>query len=360
MKKKIFVLPLFVVLLFLAFTNKPYGEAWKVSTIAGLELDGKIIDGQGQKAHFTWSTGNTAIDANDNLYIIDKNCLRRVDAAAKVTSLLGEGAMDENSNDLKLSPLPGNSGICIDKENNLYVSNETGHIIYKINPDGKSEIFAGQDNRIQGNNDGNKLEAGFNTPTAICFDDAGNMYVADTYNYSVRKISTDGKVTTIITAARSGIYMKGFSADNKDLKLKEFRAIAVDSKGNVYIPQTHIGNAVVKISPAGETSIFAGNVNEPTYSGTAYDGVGAAAKFLPIQTLAIDNDDNLIVGEGGRVRKITPDAVVTTLAGKEGVTDWADGIGAKARFNSINGISINSKGDILVSDKYCIRKLVKQ
>jgi sugar lactone lactonase YvrE len=359
MNKKMLALYFLSVLLSLAFTNKPYGETWSVSTIAGMEIDSKIIDGQGQKAHFTWSTGNCTIDANDNLYVIDKNCLRKVDASGNVTSLYGEGAADENSNDLKLPPLPGKAGICIDKDNNLYVSNETTHTIYKISTNGKSEIFAGQDDISQGNKDGDRLKASFNTPTAICFDKAGNMYVADTYNYSVRKISTDGEITTIASPGKLGIYMKGFSADSKDFKLKEFRAIAVDSKGNVYIPQTHIGTCIVKISPDGEVSIFAGDANVPTYSGTAYDGTGAAARFLGIQTLAMDKDDNLIVGEEARVRKITPAALVTTLAGKEGGYDWADGIGAKARFYSINGISINSKGNILVSDKYCIRKMIQ-
>jgi hypothetical protein len=359
MKKKMFWLYFFSVLMSVAFIYKPYGETWSVSTIAGLERDSKIIDGQGDKAHFTWSTGNCTIDANDNLYVIDKNCLRKVDAAEKVTSLYGEGAADENKNDLKLPLLPGKAGICIDKDKNLYVSSETEHAIYKISPDGKSEIFAGQDDGTQKKLDGPRLEAGFNTPTAICFDKAGNMYVADTYNYSVRKISTDGKVTTIAGTGKLGIYMKGFSEASNDFKLKEFRAIAVDSKGNVYIPQTHIGTCIVKISPAGEVNTFAGDVNVPVYSGTAYDGNGADARFLAIQSLAIDKDDNLIVGEGERLRKITAAAVVTTLAGKEGYVDWADGVGAKARFENINGISINSKGNILVTDKYCIRKITR-
>ena len=95
------------------------------------------------------------------------------------------------------------------------------------------------------------------------------------------------------------------------------------------------------------------------FSAGLSDGQGPTARFNAPLGLAIDKDDNLIIGEKTRVRKATPAGVVTTLAGNE-TADWRDAAGTKAMFRSINGLSIDSKGNILASDQYCIRKLSRQ
>ncbi|MBL0152405.1 MAG: hypothetical protein IPP93_02520 [Chitinophagaceae bacterium] len=103
----------------------------------------------------------------------------------------------------------------------------------------------------------------------------------------------------------------------------------------------------------------AGDVTALTPTGVNHDGTGKAARFLQIGALAIDKDDNLIVGEITRIRKVSPAGVVTTLAGSE-EQDWRDAAGAKARFRSVKGLSVDAAGNIFVSDQYCIRKMVKQ
>lgn len=330
-------------------------ENWSVTTVAGWEENGHIIDGKGNKASFTWELGPSALDVSGNLFVIDQNCLRKVDPEMNVSTLFGVGVFDINGNSLDINPLPGQDGICTDKSGNIYVSSRRDHMIYKISPDKTVTPFAG-DNGYKGKDDGPALEAGFNGPTRICMDKNGNIYVADTYNSMIRKISADGKVTTIAGNGQIGDFKPG---TGKAVQFQEIWAIAVDSKGNVYVSQNGRGSAVIKITPAGAASQFAGDVTALTPTGVNHDGAGKAARFLQIGALAIDKDDNLIVGESTRIRKVSPAGVVTTLAGSD-EQDWRDAAGAKARFRSVKGLSVDAAGNIFVSDQYCIRKMVKQ
>jgi hypothetical protein len=337
--------------------NKAPAETWNVTTIAGWEEDGKIIDGKGPNAHFSSKVNASAIDANDNLYVLDEICLRKVDAETNVTTLFGVGATDEKYYNINVPELPGwpGSGLCMDKEGNYYVSSNNQHAIYKISPDKKVSLFAGAEG-YKGKDDGPRLEAEFYSPSGLCIDKAGNMYVADTYNGMVRKVSVDGKVTTLAGNGKTSDFKPGLS---RDAQFGEVRHIAVDSKGNVFVAQNgQRGSCVAKINPQGVVSNFVGDFDGLRPAGDN-NGTGKAAKFMRINALAIDASDNLIIGENTRVRKATPAGVVTTLAGNER-QDWRDAVGTKAMFRGIYGLSIDSKGNILVSDWFCIRKMSKQ
>lgn len=356
MKTKLFSLLPITILVFsnLSAQQLP-STTWDVRTIAGWEDDNNTIDGRGVKSHFTWQVYNSAFDENDNLYVIDQTCIRKLDTDTNITTLFGMGAMDSDRNMLNIQESPGKNGICVDKEGNVYVSNDNTHAIYRITPDKKVEVFAGEEG-YKGKGDGNRLEAGFYGPSALCMDKAGNMYVADSYNGLVRKISLDGKVTTLAGNGQTGDFKPG---SGKDAQFGQMKAIAVDSKGNVYIEQNGgRSSCVAKISPNGVVSNFVGDSEEVLQSGVSPDGTGKSARFMRINALAVDKEDNLIIGERTRIRKVTPSGVVTTLAGNETDT-WRDGPGNKAMFSVIGGLSIDSKGNIFVSDQYCIRKMSK-
>jgi sugar lactone lactonase YvrE len=357
MKKQLIITALAVAALSFTTLNKPAAETWTVTTIAGWEEDGKTIDGKGPKAHFSSKVNASAIDANDNLYVLDEICLRKVDAETNVTTLFGIGATDADYNSINVPQIPGwpGSGLCMDKEGNWYVSSDNQHAIYKISPDKKATLFAGAQG-YKGKDDGPRLEAEFYNPAALCMDKTGNIYVADAYNGLVRKISVDGMVKTMAGNGKTSDFKSGLA---KDAQFGEVRSIAVDSKGNVFVAQNgQRGCCVAKISPQGVVSNFVGDFDGLRPPGDN-NGTGKAAKFMRINALAIDANDNLIIGENTRVRKATPAGVVTTLAGNE-TQDWRDATGTKAMFRGIYGLSIDSKGNILVSDWFCIRKMTKQ
>jgi sugar lactone lactonase YvrE len=120
--------------------------------------------------------------------------------------------------------------------------------------------------------------------------------------------------------------------------------VAVDSTGNVYVADTN-NNRIRKITPAGLVTTLAGST-----SGFA-DGNGIAAKFSYPNGLAVDSIGNVYVADSGnnKIRKITPDGVVSTLAGS-GLRGSEDGIVTAASFNSPNGVALDSKGNIYVAD----------
>jgi hypothetical protein len=319
-------------------TNEP-AEIYTVTTLAGGTDDGTLRDGPGNKAGFGKTVGRCATDKEGNVYVLDNRCLRKISADGTVTTLMGEYVYDREGNPLELPKLGFADGICVDPEGNIFISSGNTHSIKKI-VDGKVlELYAGTEG-YSGADDGDIKKAEFSNPQGICMDKAGNIYVADAYNYKVRKISVDGK--TVSTLAGKGEVEAFTPGTGKTAGFREFRSIVVDSKGNVFITQENspTGSAIVKITPTGVVSIFAGALNR--VPGEGKDATGKAADFLRINALAIDADDNIYVGENYRVRKITPAGIVTTIAGAN-EPQWRDAAGAKARFGMINGLSTDSR-----------------
>jgi hypothetical protein len=347
MKKKI-VLP--VTVLLSVFFFQP--ESWTVSTVCGANDTGHQYDGDKEKACFTDKVGHSSVDASGNLYVVDMDALRKVMPDGSVTSLFGGFISDASGNKITLPTLNNLKGVCVGKDDMIYVSD--GNTIKKIDPATRNAtLFAGSTE--SGNDDGPALEARFDNPRGLCMDKQGNLYVADANNRRIRKIAAvTAQVTTLAGNERDGSYKPG---TGKAANFFPFRSIAIDSKGNIYVPQNgNAGHCVAKVSPTGVVTTIAG---DPEYRGQANDGTGKSAHFNRMNCVAVDAQDNVIVGEEYRIRKITPAGVVTTIAGIN-EPQWKDGDGAKARFGLVGGISVDNKGSIYISDLYCIRKMVRQ
>src|SRR6185436_3760090 len=144
----------------------------------------------------------------------------------------------------------------------------------------------------------------------LAFDTAGKLWVADSYNSTIRKITPDGAVSTV--AGKTGDYGRT-DGPAADARFSFPQGIAVDSTGNVFVAETFYP-AIRKVTPDGVVSTFAGDMFVP---GGYDDGVGRAASFTQPWGLAIDASDNLYVSDsyGSIIRRITPSAEVTTYAG---------------------------------------------
>lgn len=360
MKKTNFLISIAPLVSFVIAVKQPIIEKWTVTTVAGMPHNtGTIRDGTGTTAAFFGSMGFNTIDAADHLYILDQQYLRIMDNISKVTTLYGGEVIDENNKTFITPPLNGKDGICSDHKGNVYLANSNDHAIYKISVDKKVTLFAGQEGYGE-NTDGKLLQAAFKYPKSMCIDKNGNMYVADIY--SIRKITTEGMVTTLAGEVNGGAGKFKAGVGKSAILLEIKGGIAVDSKGNVYVPQKGMGGAIAKISTTGEVSIFVGDLDavppDMLNNGTdEHNGTGTAARFIQINALSVDKDDNLIIAEETRVRKATPSGIVTTIAGtvNKGFVD-----GKQAAFTNIQGISIDSKGNILVSDGACIRRISRQ
>lgn len=219
-----------------------------------------------------------------------------------VTTLAGNGMVGFIDATGSAARFYGPPGLCVDTFGNIYVADQGNYRIRKITPDGVVSTFAGSTN---GYVNGTGTAAKFGGPRDICMDSSGNFYVADWFTHTIRKISPTGVVTTLagngVAGNANGI---GTSAQfNQPTKL------AIDPSGNIYVVELGLlSNKIRKITPNGVVTTFAGSgVNGYV------DGIGTSAQFDNIKDICVDNSGNLFVADNQKIRKITPGAVVTTF-----------------------------------------------
>jgi serine/threonine protein kinase, bacterial len=242
-------------------------------------------------------------------------------------------------------------GVAVDAAGNVYVADTDNHMIRKIASNGQVTTVAG--NGTSGSADGAGAGASFNLPIGVAADAAGNLYVADVLNHKIRKITPIGEVSTF---AGSGSI--GFSDGTGIAASFTFpQGVAVDGAGNVYVADTD-NHRIRKITAGGEVSTLAGS----GLPGSA-DGTGAAASFNFPHGVAVDAFGNVYVADrfNFKIRKITPAGVVTTLAGIS-TFGAVDGTAAVASFNEPVGVTVDAFGNIYVADNNNnkIRKIVAQ
>ncbi len=250
-------------------------------------------------------------------------------------------------------------GLAIDAEGSTYVSDWVNHRIRKIAPDGTVTTVAGSGTPGPYSDvvDGPVDTARLFGPEGLTVDDQGNIYVADTLNNRIRHISPAGMVTTVAGSGPGTVY--GFDGALVDgpadaARFNDPSDVAIDAEGVLYVTD-RLNHVIRRITPDGQVSTFVGTGKPGTT-----DGVGTAASFELPNRIAIDEKGNLYVTEGRfldfgertygfRVRKITPDAEVTTLAGT-GEPGYRDGPALTAEFDVPIGIDVDTKGNVYVVD----------
>lgn len=243
------------------------------------------------------------------------------------------------------------AGVAVDANGVVYVADTGNHTIRKIAGDVVSTL-AGSPG-LDGSANGTGGAARFFDPTGVAVDSAFNVYVADSGNHTIRKITPAGVVTTLAGAPGAAGSTNGTGGA---ARFKGPRAVAVDNAINVYVADT-LNHTIRKIAPNGTVTTLAGL---PSTSGSA-NGTGSAARFFHPQGVAVDNSFNVYVADtfNDTIRKITPSAAVSTLAGKAGVIGSSDGLAANARFFTPIGISVGISGALFVADadNQLIRKI---
>ncbi|MCG8328782.1 MAG: T9SS type A sorting domain-containing protein [Chitinophagales bacterium] len=237
----------------------------------------------------------------------------------------------------------------VDQEGNVYVCDLFNHVIRKIDLNGEVTTFAGSG--IEGDQLGQKETAQFYKPSGITFDDSGNLYVVDKNNNKIKVIRPNGMVEWVAGSGQAG-YADG-SVESAMFNQPTY--ICIDEFNNLYLAGNN-DNRIRKIDLSTQTvSTFAGSGIQ-----ALQDGVGTSASFFLPQGIAIDQDNNIYVGDrnNNAIRKITPDQVVTTLAGNGGA-GFADGPGEQAKFNGPKGLTVDSAGNVYVADRlnFVVRKI---
>ncbi len=327
-----------------------------VSTLAGWPGWSGFADGEGSAGRFNY-TGSVRIGPDGTIYVADaqNNTIRKITPTGVVSTLAGapgvEGSTDGPGSAARFS---GPAGVSIDATGNVYVADSQNFTIRKITPAGVVTTLAGSAG-VAGYTDGTGGAASFYDPENIAIDSFGTLYIADGAGNSIRKVTPAGVVTTLAGAAQSGTANGTGSAARFNL----LAGIAVDSAGNVYVGD-YGNNAVRKITPAGVVTTLAGLPGRRNYG--FVDGSGTSARFNAPTGLAVDALGTVFVADSknNAIRQITSAGIVTTLAGTPTDYENTDGPLAVARFNGPADVALDASGVLYVADALncTVRRLV--
>jgi sugar lactone lactonase YvrE len=262
-------------------------------------------DGNGAAARFFEPAG-LAFDSTGHLFVADAGnaTIRKISPLLDVSTLAGRVSPGTTEGAATSARFGRPSGVARDGDGNVYVADTLNHTIRKITPAGVVSTFAGLAGEL-GQTNGNGSNARFVFPAGVAADPMGNVYVAEPSPSTIRKITPSGDVSTLAT-----LYFSNIPGGTPVAARPE--GLAVDSSGTIYVAGTGI-HTIIKITPSGAASTFAGRVG----SGGTTDGTGPNARFRSPFGVAVDASGNVYVADTGnqRLRKITPAAVVSTLPG---------------------------------------------
>ena len=313
---------------------------WNVTTLAGSGSTAPFADGL--RATFSSPSG-VAADASGIVYVADfsNHRIRAVAPSGLVSTLAGSGTAAwadgtgtaaSYNNPYGVATYPGSG--------TLYVADFNNNRIRMLTPSGVTTTVAGSATIAWA--DGQGTSARFYRPAGLAVDSAGTVFVADSGNHRIRKVSPLGAVTTLAGSTSSTPFANGVGSS---ATFSNPRGVAVDPSGNVFVGDTD-NNRIRHIRPDGTVTTLAG-------SGSLIwaDGTGTSAALARPQHLFLAGNGNILVADtgGSRVRMITPLGEVTTVAG-DNVGSFVDGYGTASLFNAPIGVTVSTAGTVFIGD----------
>lgn len=342
-------------------TIRKITPAGVVTTFAGLAGVSGSTDDKGNLARFNSPYG-IAIDSQNNLFVADNGnaTIRKITPDAQVSTWAGKagdrGRQEGTGEAARFNNL---YDIAVDRQDNLYVTDTGSQTIFKIKPNGVNGVvsfYAGSNVDGSADHDTDPLQASFSFPQGVAADAAGNVYVADSANHTIRKISTSGKVSTLAGAVKQVDSVDGIGSA---ARFYNPLSMVVDNSGFLYVADSN-NNQIRKVNTStGDVITVAGDKSK--LSGEQ-DGKGTAAKFYYPSSVAKDRSGMLYVVDqyNNLLRKLsTSDFKVTTWAGAAAVIGSVNGSGSQAQFNAPSGSVTDSLGNVYLADSgnHTIRKI---
>jgi hypothetical protein len=340
--------PFFLLLALFVLVGKLHSYAQVITTIAGNGFYGNIGDGGPATAAEVEYVWYIARDNAGNIYFADNfaHRVRKINAAGIISAFAGNGTPGYSGDGAAAvsAQLIGVAGIAADRFGNVYIADNNNHRVRKVNAAGTISTVAGNGLAGFSGDGGAATAAQLNSPYGLATDDSGNVYVADEFNYRIRKINTLGIISTI---AGNGI--GGYSGDGGPATAAQFTptGIASDGIGAIYIAAN---NRIRKVSASGIITTVAGN----GIAGFSGDGAPATAARLN-QPVGVDADrlGNIFIADqyNYRIRKVTNSGVINTVAGN-GVAGYLgdNGPATAAEFIQPLGICLDPQGNYYFSD----------
>ncbi len=331
------------------FTIRKVTTAGVVTTFAGTAGTNGFTDGTGAAAKFYYAQGIT-IDGSGNLYVgdTDNEAIRKITTPGAVVTTFAGGVFGSNNGTGTAAQFASPEGLGIDGNGNIYVADSDNEEIRKITPTAAVTTIAGVV-EVTGSTDGGPATnvPEFNTPEGVAFDANDNVYVADTANNTIREITPTGTVTTIAGKAGTTGTTNGTGSA---IRFNTPTSLDFDSNGNLFVADS--GNDTIrKLTHSGSTwtsTTFAGTAG----TAGAVNATGTAASFSTPTGIAIDTSNNIYVADSVNdlIREITPGGVVTTFAGVAGSAGTTNGAAASAKFSAPSGVAVDASGNVYVAD----------
>jgi hypothetical protein len=286
------------------------------------------------------------IDSANNLYVTDAaaQVVVKITSDFKISSLAGTAiAVGSTDGTGTVARFNEPSDLVINDDGSFLLTDTSNASLRKVTTAGVVTTFAGTSGS-KGSTDGTGAAARFSAPVGITRDTAGNVYVADQTNHVIRRVTPAGVVTTLAGTAGTVGSTDGTGAA---ARFNLPTGVAMNSTDLIYVADFG-SHTLRKVTSAGVVTTFAGTAGT---SGSA-DGTGAAARFNKPSGLALDTAGNLYVADTGNstVRKVSPAGVVTTLAGLSAIAGLKDGTGVLAWLNEPEGVTIDTAGNLYVAD----------
>ena len=269
----------------------------------------------------------------------------RLQAQDSVTTIAGRPGLSGAINGTGSNALLGDpAAVVVDARGNCFIADSSNHAIRKVSPNGLVTTFAGRLG-ASGYANGIGTNAQFDTPSGLVFDSNGNLFISDSGNNIIRKITPSGVVSTFAGLAGSGGFL---DASSSSALFDSPLGIAVSSDGSVFVADS--GNHCIRKISKEIVSTFAGY---PQVWGSA-NGIGTNAQFNGPCGLKFDAQGDLFVSDANNntIRKITPGGLVTTFAGAAGKDGAADGPLRSARFSCPAELAFDERGNLFVADSY--------
>ncbi len=332
-----------------------------ISVVAGFYGHGFGGDGGQATSARLDSPFGVAVDTAGNLLIADygNNCVRMVTPGGIISTVAGMG-FDKANVSYGLPPTFANlyypAGLVADSAGNLFIADTNNNRIRKLTPGGIISTVAGNGAQGFGGDGGPAISAWLNAPGSVTLDMAGNLFIADTNNNRIRKVTPDGIISTVAGNGVSGYGGDGGLATSAQLSVP--RSVAVDAAGNLFIADSH-NNRVRKVTPGGIISTTAGNGSEG-FSGDG--GLATSAQLQGPEGVAVDVEGNLFIAQPSwnRIRKVTPGGTISTVAGTGQHGYGGDGGPAtSAKLQNPQGVAVDKGGNLFIADAHnnSIRKV---
>jgi sugar lactone lactonase YvrE len=321
-----------------------------------------IGDGGPATAALLYFPDGVARDKQGNLYIADthNNRVRKVSPDGTITTFAGGGtAFPGDGGAATSARLAFPQGVAVDARGNVYITDQQTNRVRKVSADGKITTFAGRaaSSALDIGDGGPATSALVQGPTGVAVDGQGNVYIAE--DHRVRKVNPAGTITTIAGGRNRGFTGDGGPATSAELFWPS--GLAVDKQGNLYIWDTN-NKRIRKVSPNGTITTVAGTGT----AGFSGDGGPATSAQLggtvggALQGLAVDGQGDLYIADGAndRVRKVSPGGTITTIAGSttngvcSGISFGGDGGPAvSAKLNCPTGVAVDGQGNLYIADR---------